>query len=97
MASTGIPPNHGETGSPICAPQADSTGDRRIVYAAVLDCTKLGGGVNTGVVPLGVVQFFLLQPVQQTGGFGTMLAEYVDVATPNDSSGILHNIVQLYR
>jgi Putative Flp pilus-assembly TadE/G-like len=95
-----------EIGTPVCAPnnaQACNFADptrldacRRIIYAAVLDCSKLNGGQNT-VIPEGVVTFFLLQPAQQTGGFGTMLSEYVGLARANDASGVLHDIVQLYR
>lgn len=86
----------GEKGTPICAP-ANATAERRLIYAAVLDCSKLGGGVNKDVRALGVVTFFLLQPNIDTGGFGTMLGEYVDVAVPKSGKDILHDIVQLYR
>lgn len=96
---------NGEVGTPQCHPETAQTCDpinnpgncRRFLYAAVVDCSKLGGG-QTKVTPEAIVQFFLLQPLIQTaGGFGTMLAEYVDVAKPNDASGVLHDIVQLYR
>lgn len=85
-----------EVGAPVCAPPADARPDRRALYAAVVDCSQLTGGQNT-VTPKGVVKFFLLQPVNTGTGFGNMLAEYVDLATPNDASGIIHDIVQLYR
>jgi Flp pilus assembly protein TadG len=85
-----------EVGTPVCAPPADAQPNRRLLYAAVIDCASLGGS-QTAVTGLGVVQFFLLRPTIKTGGFGTMLAEYVGVATPNDASGVLHDIVQLYR
>ncbi len=82
-----------EKGTPVCAP---GVADRRDMYAAVVDCAQLGGGVTSAPVKA-VVKFFLLQPVISTGGYGTMLGEYVEVAEANDGSGILHDIVQLYR
>jgi Flp pilus assembly protein TadG len=90
------PSDGGEKGTPICAP-ANATAERRLIYAAVLDCSALSGGVNEGVHALGVVTFFLLRPNIETGGFGTMLGEYVDVAVPESGKDILHDIVQLYR
>jgi hypothetical protein len=86
-----------EVGVPMCV--SANKPNRRILYAAVIDCSSLGGGQNT-VTALGIVKFFLLQPTQAAGapgGFGTMLAEYVDLSTPNDASGALHDVVQLYR
>jgi len=82
-----------EKGTPVCA---TGTADRRDMYAAVVDCASLGGGSSSAPVKA-VVKFFLLQPVISTGGYGTMLGEYVEVAEANDGSGILHDIVQLYR
>ncbi len=82
-----------EKGTPVCA---TGTADRRDMYAAVVDCASLGGGSSSAPVKA-VVKFFLLQPVISTGGYGTMLGEYVEVAEANDGSGVLHDIVQLYR
>ncbi len=82
----------GETGAPLCyAGQSN----RRLLYAAVVDCSQLGGG-RTNVRPEGVATFFLLQPAQGSG-FGTMLGEYVGYSAPNDASGIVHDVSQLYR
>jgi hypothetical protein len=93
------PSTGGEVGTPVCKP-ANATVDRRILYAAVTDCSTLGGGA-TPVTALGLVKFFLLRPTIQTGGFGTMLAEYVDLATPNNNTPgnttKIFDVVQLYR
>lgn len=87
-----------EVGTPACAPLADAQAGRRIIYAAVVDCSKFSGGVNNNVPVSAIVRLFLLQPtIQVSGGFGTMLAEYVDVALSNQKASPLHDIVQLYR
>jgi Flp pilus assembly protein TadG len=82
------------TGAPACSP-TDAQSGRRLLYAAVVDCTQLGGG-QTSVRPEGVATFFLLQPPQGSG-FGTMLGEYVGYSAQNDGSGIVHVSPQLYR
>jgi Putative Flp pilus-assembly TadE/G-like len=86
-----------EVGTPQCNP-ANAQPDRRVLYAAVVNCGSLGGG-RTKVTAQGIVKFFLLLPTIGTGGFGTMLAEYVSVVTPNQANGEVgvHDNVQLYR
>ncbi|MDI9848849.1 pilus assembly protein TadG-related protein [Rhodoblastus sp. 17X3] len=82
------------TGAPTCNP-AKAQADRRLLYAAVVDCTQLGNGKTTAR-PMGVVTFFLLQPAEGSG-FGSLPSEYVRYSAPNDKTGIVHDVVKLYR
>ncbi|MGH6852285.1 MAG: hypothetical protein ACREDJ_03610, partial [Methylocella sp.] len=92
-------------GAPTCA-VGDGIANRRLIYAVVTDCSTLSGG-QTPVTAKGIVTFFLLQPLEPGGGFGTMLGEYVALATPNNNTpggggpapgtAAIFDIVQLFR
>jgi hypothetical protein len=96
----------GETGVAECygggtAPNDDP--DRRILYAAVIDCqTEMGPGANTGVPVEAWLKLFISEPVNSVDGDpantkDAIFIEIVNVLEPGQDSEVLHDIVQLYR
>jgi hypothetical protein len=74
------------------APSAGSP-DRRMIYIAVADCTGISGNATPDLQSARYGKFFLVRPSSS----GEIIAEFIEWIEPNDDSGILRNIVQLYR
>ena len=96
----------GETGVPECygggvAP--NDALDRRILYAAVLNCAAdLGPGANTDVPVEAWVKMFIAEPVSSVDGDpantkDAIYIEIVDTLDAGEDDDVLHDIVQLYR
>jgi len=105
----GIPDNSltgGEDGNPSCSSSTVSPEpDRRILYAAVLNCDALdltGGSADT-VPALTFIKMFVAQPMTKLPGTGltdeddTLYVEMVDIVEPGADDEVVHDIVQLYR
>jgi hypothetical protein len=78
----------------------NDTPDRRIVYFAVINCVELGPlrGNSNGDLPVeAFVEAFLTEPVDDPSDGPEIFLEIKDIVRPNNSDGILHDIVQLYR
>jgi Flp pilus assembly protein TadG len=99
----------GENGLPACS-TATATGDpdRRILYAAVLNCGDLDikGSSSETVPAVAFVKMFITRPMTKLPGSGScatceedgdLLVEMVDVVKPGIDDAVLHDIVQLYR
>jgi Flp pilus assembly protein TadG len=93
----------GEKGTPACyagAPSPDP--DRRMVYAAIINCLELDVRGNSGG-PLPVLafgKFFLTEPIANPPDpdAGTIYSELVELIEPgNVASNLVREIVQLYR
>ena len=87
----------GEGGAPQCSKTASTSNpDRRIIYAAIIDCNAVGlkGGSATKVPVKAFARFFLTQPV---GSDQTIYSEFQGVAEPNNANSVVHDLVQLYR
>lgn len=85
----------GETGQPLCA--GAGVPNRRILYAAVIDCQNfnLRGNTSTYFAVKAFAKFFLTEPVDATGN---IYAEMIDLVEPgNSSKDIVRDQVQLYR
>lgn len=106
--ANGIPNNAptGENGNPTCSGATPSPEpDRRIMYAAVLNCADLGlkGGSGDTVPALTFIRMFVTQPMTKLPGTGltdeddTLYVEIVDVVKPGTDDEVVHDIVQLYR
>lgn len=104
----GIPNNapSGENGRPTCSASTPSAEpDRRIMYAAVLNCSGLGlkGGSGDNVPALTFIKMFVTQPMTKLPGTGhvdeddTLYVEIVDTVKPGVDDEVVHDIVQLYR
>ena len=105
----GIPDNSaagGEDGNPTCS--SSTVGpepDRRIIYAAVLNCDELDltGGSSDEVPALTFIKMFITQPMTKLPGTGhtdeddTLYVEMVDIVKPGVDDEVVHDIVQLYR
>ena len=86
------------------APVGDEL-DRRIIYAAVLNCTALDlrGGSGDTVPALTFLKMFITQPMTKLPGTGhtdeddTLYVEMVDIVKPGVDDEVVHDIVQLYR
>lgn len=89
----------GEVGTPQCYSGGglNDTPDRRIIFAAVINCSGLNVHGNSGG-PLPVLafgKFFLTEPVTADG---TIHAEITGLVEPGSSSdSVARDIVQLYR
>ena len=104
-----IPDNSGaggEDGNPTCS--SSTVGpepDRRIIYAAVLNCDALDltGGSGETVPALTFIKMFITQPMTKLPGTGltdeddTLYVEMVDIVEPGVDDEVVHDIVQLYR
>jgi hypothetical protein len=99
----------GENGVPECStatPAAEP--DRRILYAAVLNCGALNitGNSNTSVPAVAFVKMFITKPMTKLPGSGScptceedgdLYVEMIDVVQPGVDDAVIHDIVQLYR
>jgi hypothetical protein len=99
----------GENGVPECStatPTAEP--DRRILYAAVLNCGALNitGNSNTSVPAVAFVKMFITKPMTKLPGSGScptceedgdLYVEMIDVVQPGVDDAVVHDIVQLYR
>jgi putative Flp pilus-assembly TadE/G-like protein len=104
------PPIVGEIGAPVCNTQSlpANTIDRRMLYAAIVNCQCLAAGNcypgaptlngNTTDVPVAAYgKFFLTEPVGGSGTSTTIYSELTSLAKPDDGSNTVFNSVQLYR
>jgi hypothetical protein len=110
----------GENGNPQCNkstlsdPSFDPDDiDRRIMYAAVLDCSALPNGNSQTEMPaLAFIRMFITRPMssnsQSCNGNGNddptceedagdLFIEVVDKVEPGTADAVIHDIVQLYR
>jgi Flp pilus assembly protein TadG len=95
----------GENGNPQCSSSTVSDNpDRRILYAAVLNCEELGlAGHETGLPVVAFIKMFMTQPMTKLPGTGqideddTLYVEMIDVVKPGTDDAVVHDIVQLYR
>ena len=96
----------GEDGNPTCSSSTVSPEpDRRIIYAAVLNCDELDltGGSGDTVPALTFVKMFITEPMTKLPGTGltdeddTLYVEMVDIVEPGVDDEVVHDIVQLYR
>jgi Flp pilus assembly protein TadG len=95
----------GESGAPLCAPAgvdaSDTQTDRRLIFAAVINCLAQGPfppGANADNVPVaGFGKFFMTQPVGADPNTpSAVIGEMSGLVGLNDNIKIL-NQVQLYR
>jgi len=96
----------GENGNPACSTASVTDDpDRRIIYAAVINCTEEGlkGGSGDTVPALTFIKMFITQPMTKLPGTGhtdeddTLYVEMVDIVKPGVDDEVVHDIVQLYR
>ena len=94
-----------ETGRPMCSVNQSADPERRVIIAAGIDCAANPiSGRATGVPVHQFVKLFITEPVVdngQTNGLD-IYAEVIgradgNGAGSNGSSGIIHDLVQLYR
>ena len=86
-----------EVGDPKCSTPGISNPDRRILYAAIINCKAqaLSPG-NGGYQAFAFGKFFMIRPMSDPPN-ATMYVELVDVARPGDGTGVVRDMVQLYR
>ncbi|MDE2383161.1 MAG: hypothetical protein KGO53_00965 [Alphaproteobacteria bacterium] len=88
----------GETGAPVCAAGLGvSNPDRRIIYAAIINCgaAALGNGSSGGpYVAAEFGKFFMTEPM---GSDNVLYTELVSVVKPGQADSVIRDIVQLYR
>jgi Flp pilus assembly protein TadG len=72
---------------------ADAT--RRLLYVAMINCSgyNIHGNSTPNMQAASFAKFFLTEPASD----GKIYAEFVELITPSNTTGVLHNIVQLYR
>jgi hypothetical protein len=94
----------GEVGSPQCYSGGglSDTPDRRVLYAAILNCSQYRiQGNSGGPYPvLAYGKFFITEPVPSSPApdAGTIYSELIGLTEPGkDSDAIVRDIVQLYR
>ena len=92
----------GENGNAQCNTNGVSdTVDRRIIYAAVINCADVGlsGGSDPSVPALTFVKMFMTQPMTKGNDDSddTLFVELVDIVKPGTADEVVHDIVQLYR
>lgn len=112
VANNQIPDKHtvgGENGNPANAPRCYSGGslsdepDRRVIYAAVLNCSSLSiqGGSGGPFPAIAFVKMFMTQPMTKIPGAqdtdGDLFVELIDVVKPGVDDAVLHDMVQLYK
>lgn len=97
-------PLGGEDGRPQCygGPAPNDDPDRRIIYAAVLNCGELNvtGGSNDTLPAEAFLKMFLTRPMSgpgPSGEDGSIYVEMVDIVDPGIDDEVVHDIVQLYR
>lgn len=96
-ASTG----NGESGAPYCAGTGNGVANRRMIYAAVINCLAhsdlITGGSTANNIPVADFgKFFMTQPVNATGNDGILYGEMSSLVSSLDQVRIM-NQVQLYR
>ena len=104
----------GEKGAPMCAtsaaPSANQYLDRRMLVAAVVNCTAAGVHGATPNVPVaGYVKLFMVEPIGYSANppsgnnplkpssTKALYAEVLGVLVPKDKSGLMHSMSVLYR
>ena len=96
----------GENGFPACSSiEPNDEPDRRIIYAAVLNCDDLDltGGSGDTVPALTFIKMFITQPMTKLPGTGhtdeddTLYVEMMGIVDPGVDDEVVHDIVQLYR
>ena len=99
----------GENGLPECSNQTPTPDpDRRIIYAAVINCGALNitGNSNSSVPAVAFLKMFVTKPMTKLPGSGNcptceedgdLYVEMVDVVKPGIDDAVIHDIVQLYR
>lgn len=102
----------GENGNPQCSSSTVSdTPDRRVIYAAVINCTEhdseLNGGSGDDIPVVAFVKMFMALPMSKTAGHtkddegvaadNTLYVEMIDIVKPGTDDAVVHDIVQLYR
>jgi Flp pilus assembly protein TadG len=109
LADTSGNTGNGENGAPYCAAASSVSGvdtttggrDRRIIFAAVINCLAqsalITGGQTANNVPVAEFgKFFMTQPVNADGTNGYLYGEMTGLVSSLDNVRIL-NQVQLYR
>ena len=102
----------GENGNPQCsASTVNDTPDRRVIYAAIINCTEhdalLNGGSGEDIPVEAFVKMFMALPMSKTPGKedddedvasdNTLYVEMIDIVKPGVDDAVVHDIVQLYR
>jgi Flp pilus assembly protein TadG len=77
------------------APPVDLS--RRIIYVAIVDCKNnpFNGSSGQPIATTKYAEFFITEPVINPDS--RIFAEYIGMAEVNDSSGVLNELIQLYR
>ena len=77
------------------APPVDIS--RRIIYVAIADCKNnpFNGSSGKPIATTKYAKFFITEPVINPDG--RIFAEYQGMVEVNDGSGVLNEIVQLFR
>ena len=93
-----------ETGRPICSNNQSSDPDRRVVIAAGIDCTANPiRGRTTNVPVKEFVRLFMTEPVGSDAASPPNLSLHVEIVGSaqgnrgSASTGVFHDLVQLYR
>jgi hypothetical protein len=93
-----LPTPREETGRPTCSSETPAGPERRLLNAAVIDCSNLTSGNQCGVPVLKFVRVFMTEPAGKEGSDDTRLwVEEVEELTPGGPSGVIHDVVQLRR
>lgn len=89
--------------SAACNGPGIATPDRRTIYGAVINCVANADKFNGRASDLPIeafAKFFLTRPAggdKCGGGCDEIYAEISAIARPGDASGVVHDLVQLYR
>jgi hypothetical protein len=98
IPQAGTPAGHVENGAPACysgAPEA-ITPERRVLNVGIVNCIAQGVNGNAGnLTPIAILKGFITEPADDATG--DIYVETVEVIRPNDGSGIVNTMVQLYR
>ncbi len=94
-----------ETGRPMCSANQNADPERRVIIAAGIDCgANPIQGSSTNVPVHQFVKMFITEPVVDNGGSVSALDIYAEIigsaggnGGTSGSSGIIHDVVQLYR
>jgi hypothetical protein len=102
----------GEDGKPQCSNKTPNDNpDRRILYAAIIDCATYGDMVKGRAEDIPVIAFakmFMTQPMTKKSTCtdpssesvdcnDTLFVEMMDIVQPGIDDEVIHDIVQLYR
>ncbi|MDJ1159216.1 hypothetical protein QNA08_13320 [Chelatococcus sp. SYSU_G07232] len=85
-----------ETGSKTCSKQPAGGAERRILYAAVIDCSKVSGGTSTPMAVEAFAKFFITEPVHNPSD-PVIWAEFIGIVEPGTDKSVARDNVQLYR